>query len=251
MPRPDWVNNMRPERPDPTGGEAEPTPSTPKTQVPAQVPAPGYAPPYPPAYRPWGGRPHGGWGYPGYNRWGPGWGSGIAPGYGYGYNACRPSPPYYLAAAPAPARPAGPPDGDSDGVADASDLCPDTATGVAVDALGCDNAARIVLRGVNFKTDSDELTAESLAILDAVSATLSANPQIQVMVAGHTDGDGEDSYNKDLSQRRAQRVVDYLAGNGVERNNLIAKGFGEEQPIAGNDTVEGKAQNRRVELNRL
>ena len=71
------------------------------------------------------------------------------------------------------------------------------------------------------------------------------------MVAGHTDSDGEAAYNKDLSQRRAQSVVDYLAENGVERDNMIAMGYGEEQPIADNDSAEGKADNRRVELNRL
>ena len=65
--------------------------------------------------------------------------------------------------------PTGPADGDDDGVSDASDLCPDTAEGAAVDALGCDDGARIVLRGVNFKTDSAELTEESLAILDGVT----------------------------------------------------------------------------------
>ena len=142
-------------------------------------------------------------------------------------------------------------DGDADGVSDASDLCPDTAAGMPVDALGCDVEARIVLQGVNFKTDSDELTESSLTILDSVSATLSAHPEIRVVVAGHTDSDGDDAYNKDLSQRRAQRVVDYLTDNGVDGNNMIARGFGEEQPIATNDTSEGKAANRRVELDRL
>ena len=71
------------------------------------------------------------------------------------------------------------------------------------------------------------------------------------MVAGHTDSDGDDAYNKDLSQRRAQSVVDYLSSRGVENSNMIAKGFGEEQPVADNETTEGKAANRRVELNRL
>ena len=71
------------------------------------------------------------------------------------------------------------------------------------------------------------------------------------MVAGHTDSDGDAAYNKDLSQRRAQSVVNYLTGQGVEGSNMIAKGFGEEQPIADNDSAEGKAANRRVELNRL
>jgi outer membrane protein OmpA-like peptidoglycan-associated protein len=196
---------------------------------------------------------------------GHGYGSGYGDGYGRGYGSnlygpggYYPMPPVALApqtampAEPAaPATPEQPTDNDRDGVMDAADLCPNTAEGVAVDALGCAETARIVLRGVNFKTDSDELTAESLAILDGVSATLSANPQIRVMVAGHTDSDGEEAYNKDLSQRRAQAVVNYLANHGVQRDNMIAKGFGEEQPVADNATSEGKAQNRRVELNRL
>lgn len=183
---------------------------------------------------------------------GDGWGG--TRGYGYNANAhgsyypMRPSMPLHV---PAEAAPEAPDDGDRDGIADSVDLCPDTAAGAAVDVLGCDQAARIVLRGVNFKTDSDELTPESLAILDGVSATLSGNPDIKVMVAGHTDSDGDEAYNKDLSQRRAQAVVDYLGDNGVDAANLVAKGYGEEQPVAGNDTAEGKAQNRRVELNRL
>lgn len=186
--------------------------------------------------------------------YGDGYGSGR--GYGYGYQGYQPYPypPYGMMpqAYPAePEQPVGPPDGDNDGVSDAGDLCPDSAEGVAVDALGCSDAARIVLRGVNFETDSAKLTDESLAILDGVSATLSANPQIRVMVSGHTDSDGDDAYNKDLSQRRAQSVVDYLVSQGVDRNNMIAKGYGEEQPIAGNDDADGKAVNRRVELNRL
>jgi len=188
---------------------------------------------------------------------GEGYGDGYGYGRGYGYDhqGYGPYPPPMMPMPmPTPAQPAepeGPTDGDSDGVTDLSDLCPASAEGVAVDALGCEETARIVLRGVNFKTDSDELTAESLAILDGVSATLSENPQLRVMVAGHTDSDGDDAYNKDLSQRRAQSVVNYLTNQGVDGQNMIARGFGEEQPIAGNDTTEGKAENRRVELNRL
>lgn len=188
---------------------------------------------------------------------GTGRGDGRLDGHGYGHGFNYPGgwgqygfyPPMYPM--PLPVGTTGPADDDRDGVANTSDLCPDTEAGEQVDALGCDDGARIVLRGVNFKTDSAELSDESLAILDGVSATLAANPQIKVMVAGHTDSDAEDAYNKDLSQRRAQSVVDYLTGQGVDRNNVIAKGFGEEQPIADNDSAEGKAENRRVELNRL
>ncbi|MDH3980718.1 MAG: OmpA family protein [Gammaproteobacteria bacterium] len=105
-----------------------------------------------------------------------------------------------------------------------------------------------MLRGVNFHTDSDELTDGSLAILDGVATTLVANPDIRVQVAGHTDNQGEAVYNKDLSQRRAASVVNYLVGRGVTSDNLQPAGYGEEQPMADNGSVEGRAENRRVEL---
>ena len=108
----------------------------------------------------------------------------------------------------------------------------------------------MVLRGVNFKTDSDELTADSTGILDRVSNTLIAHPELKVEVAGHTDGDGDDTYNKALSQRRSETVMAYLVGKGVQAGNMTAMGYGEAQSLADNATPEGKAQNRRVELNR-
>ena len=190
---------------------------------------------------------------------GDAYGDGYGRGYGYGYQGYQPYyPPVFApmpAALPEPSdEPAGQretTDVDQDGVSGADDLCPDTAAGASVDAFGCDDAARIVLRGVHFKTDSDELTAESLAILDGVSATLTAHPQVRVMVAGHTDSDADDAYNKDLSLRRAKSVVTYLIAQGVNHENLSAMGYGQEQPIADNDTAEGKAENRRVELIRL
>jgi outer membrane protein OmpA-like peptidoglycan-associated protein len=156
--------------------------------------------------------------------------------------------------APAPAEPATAAvsiDDDGDGVMNAGDFCPDTVEGTRVDAFGCAIDESIVLRGVNFLTNSDELTQESIAILDAVAGTLLQNPDLKLEVSGHTDSDGDDAYNKELSQRRAERVRVYLVEKGVRPGNLTAKGYGEEQPIASNDTAEGKALNRRVELNRL
>jgi outer membrane protein OmpA-like peptidoglycan-associated protein len=190
---------------------------------------------------------------------GDAYGDGYGSGYGYGYEGYQPYYPPAFAPWPAaaPLQSGGPAgqqestDADQDGVSGAGDLCPDTPAGVSVDAFGCDEAARIVLHGVHFRTDSDELTAESLAILDGVSATLTEHPQIRVTVAGHTDSDADEAYNKDLSLRRAQSVVNYLVAQGVNPENLTAMGYGEEQPIADNSTEEGKAQNRRVELNRL
>jgi outer membrane protein OmpA-like peptidoglycan-associated protein len=182
-----------------------------------------------------------------------GYGNGYSrPYYGFGY----PYAPVPAAYTPPVARPVvspvtavvAPADGDADGVADASDLCPQSAANAQVDAFGCEVDAAIVLRGVNFLTDSDQLTAQSLVILDGVAATLTANPDIRVQVAGHTDSQGEAAYNKDLSQRRAASVVNYLVGKGVASDNLQPAGFGEEQPVADNGSAEGRAENRRVEL---
>lgn len=182
-----------------------------------------------------------------------GYGNGYSrPYYGFGY----PYAPVPVAYTPPVAQPVvspvtevvAPADGDADGVADASDLCPQSAANAQVDAFGCEVDVAIVLRGVNFLTDSDQLTGQSLAILDGVAATLTANPDIRVQVAGHTDSQGEDVYNKDLSQRRAASVVNYLVGKGVASDNLQPAGFGEEQPVADNGTAGGRAENRRVEL---
>ena len=71
----------------------------------------------------------------------------------------------------------------------------------------------------------------------------------RIEVAGHTDSDASEEHNLDLSQRRAEAVVDYLVDKGVERSRLIAKGYGEGSPIDTNETDEGKANNRRVEFN--
>jgi outer membrane protein OmpA-like peptidoglycan-associated protein len=141
-------------------------------------------------------------------------------------------------------------DDDNDRVLNSSDFCPNTAAGAVVDSFGCTIAEPIVLRGVNFHTDSDRLTQESMAILDGVAATLRAHPELKLEVSGHTDSDAEDNYNRDLSQRRAERVREYLIGKGASAGNLTARGYGEERPIASNQNAAGKALNRRVELNR-
>lgn len=142
-------------------------------------------------------------------------------------------------------------DDDKDNVLNSSDFCPNTAAGTQVDGFGCAIDEVIVLRGVNFHTDSDRLTDESIVILDGVSTTLNAHPELKLEVSGHTDSVAEDDYNKHLSQRRAERVRDYLVSKGAAADNLTAKGYGEERPVASNETAEGKALNRRVELNRL
>jgi OOP family OmpA-OmpF porin len=108
-----------------------------------------------------------------------------------------------------------------------------------------------VLEGVNFATNKAELTPESRAVLDRVAISLQAYPEIRVEVAGHTDNKGARALNVRLSQKRAESVRDYLIGKGVAADRLVAKGYGPDAPLATNDTDEGRAQNRRTELNKL
>lgn len=108
---------------------------------------------------------------------------------------------------------------------------------------------RIVLRGVNFDFDKDNIRPDAQVILDTAVEVLGANPGVRVEVAGHTDSTGPGDYNQGLSERRARSVVRYLASGGIDASRLTAAGFGEMRPVADNATREGRAQNRRVELN--
>src|SRR5512134_2472377 len=108
---------------------------------------------------------------------------------------------------------------------------------------------RIVLRGVNFDFDKSDIRPDAAVILDEAASILNANPGRSVSVAGHTDSVGTDAYNQGLSERRAASVKDYLVGQGVDASRLSTSGFGESNPIASNDTADGRALNRRVELN--
>jgi outer membrane protein OmpA-like peptidoglycan-associated protein len=110
----------------------------------------------------------------------------------------------------------------------------------------------VILDKVYFQFDSDIIDAKSYELLNEVSAVVMANPSLgRVEVAGHTDSDGADAYNLELSDRRANAVRNYLVSRGVGAGRIIATGYGEIRPLVGNDTPEGKAQNRRVEFNLL
>jgi outer membrane protein OmpA-like peptidoglycan-associated protein len=108
---------------------------------------------------------------------------------------------------------------------------------------------RIVLRGVTFAFDSGEITGASMATLDFAAETLQECPNVNTSVEGHTDSIGNETYNQGLSLRRAESVKNYLSSHGVSPGRLQAKGFGESRPIADNGTEDGRALNRRVELN--
>lgn len=124
---------------------------------------------------------------------------------------------------------------------------PEPAPEPVVEYNPCD-AFSGVLDGVNFHTDSDRLTDTAMQTLDNVAGTLSQCDTAPVSISAHTDSDGSESYNQDLSRRRAASVVEYLIGQGVHSDRMSASAYGETQPIASNATSEGKRQNRRVEL---
>ncbi|TXC77064.1 OmpA family protein [Luteibaculum oceani] len=113
----------------------------------------------------------------------------------------------------------------------------------------------IVIRNIYYPFDKDYLTDASKITIDTtIFEILDANKTIKVEISSHTDWFGTDSYNEDLSQRRAQSVVDYLIKKGIPAERLVAKGYGEKQPIApnqnpdGSDNPVGRAKNRRTEF---
>ena len=142
-------------------------------------------------------------------------------------------------------------DTDGDGVGNLSDACPGTLQGLSVDKDGCVTAAgtqTVVLKGVNFNTQSSTLTPNARLVLDEAYAALTGQETLKVEIGGHTDANGAAETNQTLSQRRAESVRKYLIGRGIQGERLTAKGYGESVPVADNATVEGRLANRRVEL---
>jgi OOP family OmpA-OmpF porin len=110
-------------------------------------------------------------------------------------------------------------------------------------------AEKVILRGVNFDFDKDVIRADAAVILDEAASILTENHSgASVRIEGHADWTGPDAYNQGLSERRASSVRKYLVSHGVDASRLTTAGFGESRPIASNDTREGRALNRRVEL---
>jgi outer membrane protein OmpA-like peptidoglycan-associated protein len=109
-------------------------------------------------------------------------------------------------------------------------------------------SGRVDLYGIYFDTDRAVLKPESEATLVQVLGVLTGNPSLRLVVAGHTDAEGTEAHNQDLSLRRAQAVVTWLTGKGVSAARLEPAGLGELEPVADNRTPEGRALNRRVEI---
>jgi OOP family OmpA-OmpF porin len=106
----------------------------------------------------------------------------------------------------------------------------------------------IILRGIHFDFNKYDIKPEWAVVLDEAASTLNEHPEISVVVEGHTDAVGSVPYNQVLSEKRAEAVKSYLVRKGVSSMRLSAEGFGKLKPIADNDTDEGRAMNRRVEI---
>lgn len=151
------------------------------------------------------------------------------------------------------------PDNDNDGILDDMDACPldrEIINGVD-DEDGCPDEGRVVVEAdriqildkIYFDYDKATIKDVSYPLLDEIATVIKQYPTLRkIRIEGHTDSDGSDLYNLELSQRRAQAVRQALIDRGVEPDRLLAVGFGEQQPIVPNDTEEHKAQNRRVEF---
>ena len=138
-------------------------------------------------------------------------------------------------------------DDDNDGVNNCIDKCPDTLPGLAVDADGCPIADIVTLK-IHFDFDKSDIKPQyHQELADFASYMRQQQSFTVVEIAGHTDSVGTDEYNQKLSERRAKAVRDYMVNVlGMDGNLFSAVGYGESQPIASNDTDEGRAQNRRI-----
>lgn len=192
--------------------------------------------------------------------------------FNFGCEKPAPAPVPVAAAAPAPVKL----DSDKDGVYDCDDACPDTPMGVAVDAKGCpldsdgdgvydykdecpntpkgahvDARGCWVVQGVLFDTDKVNIKTQYAGELDDVVAVMNNNPNLRFEIQGHTDNVGSAAYNQKLSEKRAWAVKSYLLKKGIAPERLTSKGFGLNNPAATNNTEEGRALNRRVEIRPL
>ena len=121
------------------------------------------------------------------------------------------------------------------------------STGVQV--VESDDNIRLIMPGnITFKTDSADINASFYPVLNSVARVLNKYNQSTVMVSGNTDSTGSAEYNLNLSRERAQSVAAYLQGQGVKESRFEVLGLGSSNPIASNDTAEGRSLNRRVEI---
>jgi len=150
-----------------------------------------------------------------------------------------------------------PPDKDDDDIPDQVDACPnepESRNGFEDDD-GCpdvvpDEFADLagILKGINFDSDKDVIKSDSKPILDRAVEVLEKFPSVRIEISGHTDSRGDYEHNMDLSRRRSESVRNYLVEKGVDASRIETRGAGPNEPIDTNDTSEGRAENRRIEV---
>jgi hypothetical protein len=138
-------------------------------------------------------------------------------------------------------------DSDGDGVYDYMDQCPDTPKGATVNERGCWAFGGNVF----FDFNQSEIKSDAYPLLKEALNILEENPEMRVEIQGHTDNKGPEAYNQTLSEKRAMAVKTYLIKQGIDAERLEIKGYGESDPIAPNDTEEGRQKNRRVRFKRI
>jgi len=149
------------------------------------------------------------------------------------------------------------PDNDGDGIPDAQDKCPNQPETVNnyQDEDGCPDEVPVevkkftgVIQGINFKTNSAEVTKDSHAVLDKAVQVLKDYPDVRLEIGGHTDNVGKADYNLELSRKRAESVKKHMVDKGIQDERLNAVGYGMDKPIEPNKTAAGRAKNRRTEF---
>ena len=145
------------------------------------------------------------------------------------------------------------PDSDGDSILDKDDECPNEAGTVANN--GCPEDPSVIINEmlaglgpVTFSTGQSSILEDAEVLLLEVVAILNAYPETKFALEGHTDSKFTERFNQKLSEKRASSVFNFLTVNGIDASRLSSVGFGETAPIASNDTSEGRAQNRRVEV---
>jgi outer membrane protein OmpA-like peptidoglycan-associated protein len=140
-------------------------------------------------------------------------------------------------------KPVPPPDSDGDGVPDYQDKCPNTPKGAPVNETGC-----WTIKGIKFDYNKWDIKPQYRKALDESIGVLKLNPAMTIDIQGHTDSIASEQYNQILSEKRAKATRDYFVANGVAPDRMSVRGLGETMPIASNDTPEGRAGNRRIEI---
>lgn len=148
------------------------------------------------------------------------------------------------------------PDTDKDGIIDKLDLCPKVkgtkknkgCPEEKKEVVKTDKTPKVSLYTVYFESADADITSASKMVLNTIVKMFKKESKYRLNIEGHTDSEGDDKLNNVLSKKRASIVKDYLVKNGISKDRLVTSGFGEQKPIADNNTEQGKAKNRRVEL---